>query len=77
MHDNHNSPIENGTVPSTAKALDLNFDTKKATLAHRYLNHSGPIYSTAQGNYQPLADGNTFVGHGEKSTDFICHTSSL
>lgn len=64
MHDNHNSPIENGTVPSTGKVLDVNFDTKEATLKHRFLNASGPIYSTAQGNYQPLKDGNIFVGHG-------------
>jgi hypothetical protein len=64
MHDNHNSPIENGTVPSTAKYIDVNFSTKEATLLHRYFNHSGPIYSTAQGNVQPLSDGNIFVGHG-------------
>jgi hypothetical protein len=64
MHDNHNSPIENNTVPSTAKVLHIDFDTKEATLVRRLLNESGPIYSTAQGNYQPLKDGNTFVGHG-------------
>ncbi len=64
MHDNHNSPVENGTVPTTAKWVDVNFDTKEATLLHRYLNHSGPVYATAQGNVQPLSDGNIFVGHG-------------
>ena len=64
MHDNHNSPIENGTVPSTAKELHVNFDTKEVTLERRDLNTSGPIYSTAQGNYQALKDGNIFVGHG-------------
>ena len=64
MHDNHNSPIENGTVPSTAKSLNVNFDSKEATLQHRFINASGPIYSTAQGNYQTLGDGNIFVGHG-------------
>ena len=64
MHDNHNSPIENGTVPSTAKWLDVDFESKEATLVHRYLNNSGPIFSTAQGNVQHLPDGNIFVGHG-------------
>jgi hypothetical protein len=64
MHDNHNSPIENNTVPSTAKVVHINFDTKEATLVSRLLNQSGPIFATAQGNYQPLEDGNVFVGHG-------------
>jgi hypothetical protein len=64
MHDNYNSPIENGTVPSTGKILDVDFSSKEATLVKRYFNHSGPIYSTAQGNMQPLSDGNVFVGHG-------------
>ncbi|KAK5132004.1 hypothetical protein LTR08_000425 [Meristemomyces frigidus] len=64
MHDNHNSPIDNGTVPSSGKSLTLHLDTKHATLNHRYLNASGPVYSTAQGNYQPLPNGNVFIGHG-------------
>lgn len=64
MHDNHNSPIENNTVPSTAKVVHIDFDTKEATLVRRLLNESGPIFATAQGNYQPLEDGNVFVGHG-------------
>ncbi|KAK4546296.1 hypothetical protein LTR36_001973 [Oleoguttula mirabilis] len=64
MHDNHNSPIENGTVPSSGKSLQVDLGTKHVTLNQRYLNASGPIYSTAQGNYQPLPDGNVFIGHG-------------
>lgn len=64
MHDNHNSPIENNTVPSTAKAVAIDFDTKEVTLKHRFLNDSGPVFSTAQGNYQLLDTGNLFVGHG-------------
>lgn len=64
MHDNHNSPIENNTVPSTGKVLNLDFDTMRASLEHRYFNHSGPIFATAQGNYQQLPSGNIFVGHG-------------
>lgn len=64
MHDNHNSPIENGTVPSTAKVVHVDFNTKEATLVRRLLNDSGPVYSTALGDYQPLEDGNVFVGHG-------------
>lgn len=64
MHDNHNSPIENNTVPSTAKVVHVDFETKEATLVTRLFNHSGPVYATAQGNWQPLHDGNIFVGHG-------------
>ncbi|TKA69821.1 hypothetical protein B0A55_07507 [Friedmanniomyces simplex] len=65
MHDNHNSPIENNTVPSSAKSLLLDLGTHHATLQHRYLNASGPIYSTAQGDLQPLENnGHVFVGHG-------------
>ena len=64
MHDNHNSPIENNTVPSTAKILDLNFDTMEASLVERYFNESGLIFSTAQANYQPLPNGNHFIGRG-------------
>lgn len=64
MHDNHNSPIENGTVPSSGKSLQVDLTSKHVTLNQRYLNTSGPIYSTAQGNYQPLSNGNVFIGHG-------------
>lgn len=64
MHDNHNSPIDNGTVPSSGKSLSVDLGTKQVTLKHRYLNETGPIFSTAQGNYQPLPDGNVFIDHG-------------
>jgi len=64
MHDNHNSPIDNGTVPSSGKSLEVNLETKQVTLNQRYINETGPTYSTAQGNYQPLPDGNVFIGHG-------------
>lgn len=64
MHDNHNSPIENNTVPTTAKWIDVDFKTSTVSLNQRFLNHSGPTYSTAQGNVQQLRDGNVFVGHG-------------
>ncbi|KAK5167466.1 uncharacterized protein LTR77_007165 [Saxophila tyrrhenica] len=64
MHDNHNSPFENGTVPASGKVSDVDFGTKDAQLVQRYFNHSGPIFPTAQGNMQPLSNGNVFVGHG-------------
>ena len=64
MHDNHNSPVENNTVPATAKILDLDFCTNEVSLVNRYWNHEGPTFPTAQGNYQPLANANHFVGHG-------------
>jgi len=64
MHDNHNCPIDNGSVPSSGKSLLLDVERKTVTLKHKYINESGPIYSTALGSYQPLADGNVFIGHG-------------
>ncbi|KAK0887695.1 hypothetical protein LTR02_016984 [Friedmanniomyces endolithicus] len=64
MHDNHNSPLSNNTVPSSGLSLLLDLSTHRATLMHRYLNTSSPIYSTAQGNFQPLPNGNVFIGHG-------------
>ncbi|TKA23542.1 hypothetical protein B0A50_07120 [Salinomyces thailandicus] len=64
MHDNANSPIENNTNPTNGKTLHLDLTTKTATLHQTYLNTSGPIFSTAQGNYQALPNGNVFLGHG-------------
>ncbi|KAK1084170.1 hypothetical protein LTR33_002815 [Friedmanniomyces endolithicus] len=64
MHDNHNSPIDNNTVPSSGKTLLLDLATRHASLTHRYINASGPVYSTAQGNFQPLPNGHVFIGHG-------------
>lgn len=64
MHDNANSPIENNTIPTSGKSLLVDLSTKTVTLQTRYLNTSGPIYATAQGNYQPLPNGNVFLGHG-------------
>ncbi|KAI6817162.1 hypothetical protein KC340_g14750 [Hortaea werneckii] len=64
MHDNANSPIENNTIPTSGKSLLVDLSTKTVTLQTQYLNTSGPIYTTAQGNYQPLPNGNVFLGHG-------------
>lgn len=64
MHDNANSPIENNTIPTSGKSLVVDLSTKNVTLQTQYLNTSGPIYTTAQGNYQPLFNGNVFLGHG-------------
>ena len=64
MHDNHNSPIENGTTPSSGKSLKVNLSSKQATLNQQYLNHTDPTFATAMGSYQPLPDGNVFMEHG-------------
>ncbi|KAI6857861.1 hypothetical protein KC323_g7188 [Hortaea werneckii] len=64
MHDNANSPIENNTIPTSGKSLFVDLSTKTVTLQTQYLNASGPIYATAQGNYQSLPNGNVFLGHG-------------
>lgn len=64
MHDNHNSPIDNGTAPSSGKSLKLDLESRHVSLVQQYINVTGPVYSAAQGSYQPLPDGNVFIGHG-------------
>jgi hypothetical protein len=64
MHDNYNSPIFNNSIPSTGKIMELDFESMSVSLKQEYLNQSGPIYSTAQGNMQRLASGNVFISHG-------------
>ncbi|GAB7357940.1 hypothetical protein MBLNU230_g0107t1 [Neophaeotheca triangularis] len=64
MHDNANSPIENGTVPSSGKVLNVDLADMTASLRREYRNPDDAIFSTAQGNLQVLPNGNVFVGHG-------------
>lgn len=64
MHDNANSPIDNNTVPTSGLLLDVDIASKQVSLNKRYVNASGLIFSTAQGDYQPLSNGNVFLGHG-------------
>lgn len=64
LHDNHNCPIDNGTVPSSGKLINVNLETKEATLIQRFLNESGPIFPTAQGSFQEMENGNYFTGNG-------------
>ncbi|KAF2764692.1 hypothetical protein EJ03DRAFT_339586 [Teratosphaeria nubilosa] len=64
LHDNANSPIENGTTPTSGKLLRVNFATKEVRLQQEFLNASGPTFSTAQGNMQIMTNGHVFLGHG-------------
>lgn len=64
LHDNHNCPIDNGTVPASGQIIDVNLETKEATLVQRFLNETGPIFPTAQGSFQEMENGNYFTGHG-------------
>lgn len=64
MHDNHNAPLDNDTVPSSGKVIDVDLSSRTATLRTRYLNPSSPIFPTAQGSFQRLPNNNVFEGHG-------------
>ena len=64
MHNNANCPIDNGTVPTTGLVLDLDLESFNVHLKHEFFNRKDLLYSTAQGNFQPLQDGHIFTGHG-------------
>lgn len=64
LHDNHNCPIDNGTIPASGKLITVNLETQEATLVQRFLNETGPIFPTAQGSFQNMENGNYFTGHG-------------
>lgn len=65
MHDNHNCPIDNNTAPASGKVLKVDLENKHVSLlGNRYLNATGPIFPTAQGSFDRMANGNYFTGHG-------------
>jgi hypothetical protein len=64
LFDNHNCPIDNGTVAATGKLLAVDLATKHVSLIQQFLNSTGPIYPTAQGSFEPMANGNYFKGNG-------------
>ncbi|KJY01930.1 hypothetical protein TI39_contig271g00003 [Zymoseptoria brevis] len=64
LFDNHNSPIENNTTPSSGKLLSVDLKSNHVTLLQRFLNESGPVYPTAQGAFNPVENGNYFKGNG-------------
>ncbi|KAJ9315201.1 hypothetical protein DTO271D3_4654 [Paecilomyces variotii] len=65
MFNNANSPVENGTSPSTGLLLRLDLNTHEATLERKLLDSRDVIYSESQGNYQHLPGGHTLLGHGQ------------
>jgi hypothetical protein len=66
LFDNANSPLTlpNPTVPSSGLILSLDTKAKTANAVARYANPDLPIYATAQGNLQYLANGHKMVGYG-------------
>lgn len=64
LHDNSNSPVENGSVPSSGKILDVDLQARTVGLRQEYRDPRDEIFSTAQGNLQRLPGGKVFVGHG-------------
>jgi hypothetical protein len=57
---------------SSAKVLELHYQTRTVSLAHRY-THSPPLLAQVAGSVQTLPDKNLFVGWG-KASDFSEYT---
>lgn len=65
LHDSHNCPIDNNTVPASGKFLEINLKDKQVSLlGSKYYNASGPIFPTAQGSFSEMQNGNYFTGNG-------------
>ncbi|KAM3422934.1 hypothetical protein BST61_g417 [Cercospora zeina] len=65
LHDSHNSPIDNNTVPASGKFLQVNLKDKEVSLlGPKYYNASGPTFPTAQGSFSQMHNGNYLTGDG-------------
>ncbi|KAI5357881.1 putative arylsulfotransferase [Septoria linicola] len=66
LHDNHNCPIDNNTVPASGKFLKVDLKNKHVSLlGTKYYNPADPIYPTAQGSFAEVSkSGNFFTGNG-------------
>jgi hypothetical protein len=65
LHDNANCPTDNGTTPTSGLRLHLDTKNHHVTLGQRYQNPRDPLFSTAQGNFQPVgSSGHVLLGHG-------------
>lgn len=82
MHDNHNCPIDNNTVPASGKFLHIDLQTKHVSLLPnhpRFLNSSGPIFPTSQGSFERvggrLTPNTTFLHNNDQTeTNYLaCH----
>ncbi|OOQ88452.1 hypothetical protein PEBR_12198 [Penicillium brasilianum] len=64
MHNNDNALFSKGTVITTGLLVDLNLDTKTASLNRRLWDADEPVSAGSQGSYQNLTNGHVFLGHG-------------
>ena len=64
MHNNNNGFIDNGTEVTTGLALQVDQVGRQVFVQANSSDPSDPIYSNAAGNYDFLATGHVFLGHG-------------
>ncbi|PQE21492.1 Arylsulfotransferase ASST protein [Rutstroemia sp. NJR-2017a BBW] len=62
--NNRNSNFSNGTNESNGLELNLNLLDYTVTVEKKLTDPSDPIYTESQGAFNPLANGNTFMGWG-------------
>ena len=55
----------NGTNPTTDLTLFLDLSKRTATVVSSLLDPKDVIYAGSHGNYQPLSNGQAFLGYGE------------
>jgi hypothetical protein len=70
QHDARSGPdgtltLFDNATPNRSRALTLKLDGRRATRV-RALTHPDGLRASTQGNMQPLANGNTFVGWGSQ-----------
>ena len=78
MHNNANSPVDFGHAPSTGLLLDVSLPSRSVSLNQRLLNPLNPVYSPAQGSYQPIPGStHVLVDHGwDPVFEEYCPTNS-
>lgn len=64
LHNNENADDLGGTSLTTGLVLDLDLDSRRASLNRRVWNAADSIYSYSQGGYQTLANGHVLLFHG-------------
>ena len=68
LFDDASDGFTNTSSYSSGKLLALNNSTMQATLLQSIVAPNGGILSTSQGNFQQLANGNSFFGWGNVAT---------
>lgn len=64
MHNNCNTEYTGATCLTTGMELELDFQTKKASLLRRMWDAEHPVFAQSQGSYQALANQHVVLGHG-------------